>query len=60
MVHEHGMNFIDAVVTWCDKHGVEVEHAATMIKKDQVFKAKIEAEASKQNMLKAKTVQLPI
>jgi hypothetical protein len=53
------IEYIDAVVYWCEKNNVEIEYVASFIKKDPVFKSKIEAEAENLNILK-KTARLPI
>ena len=53
------IQYIDAVVYWCEKNNVEVEYAAALIKKDPVFKSKIEVEAENLNILK-KGARLPI
>lgn len=52
------LEYIDAVVTWCEKNGVEVEYAASMIKKDPVLKSKLLVEAEDMNVVK-KSVKLP-
>lgn len=53
------MEYIDAVVHWCEAAGVEVEYAANLIKKNQVLKMKILEEAENLNFVK-KTARLPI
>jgi hypothetical protein len=53
------IEYIDAVVYWCEKNNVEVEYAAALIKKDPVFKSKIEVEAENLNILK-KGARLPV
>lgn len=53
------MEYIDAVVYWCEVNGVEVEYAANMIKRNQVLKLKIQKEAENLNYVK-KTARLPI
>jgi len=56
---EKKMDYIDAVVHWCENHELDVEYAAALIKKDSIIKLKIQAEAESLNILK-KTAQLPI
>lgn len=53
------VDYIDAVVLWCEDRGLDVEYAASLIKKDQVMKLKIKAEAESLNILK-KSAQLPV
>ena len=53
------LEYIDAVVYWCEQHNVEVEFVAQLIKKDQALKSKIQAEAENLNILK-RGARLPI
>jgi len=53
------IEYIDAVIYWCEKNKVEVEMVANIIKKDPVFKSKIQVEAENLNILK-KSARLPI
>jgi hypothetical protein len=53
------MEYIDAVVHWCEKNNVEIEYAASYIKKDQVFKLKIQEEAENLNFMK-RSARLPL
>lgn len=53
------IEYIDAVVLWCEKNKLEVETVALWIKKEPVLKAKIQAEAENLNFLK-KSAHLPI
>ncbi len=54
-----GIEYIDAVVDWCEKNRVDIEVVANIIKKDPVIKAKIQAEAENLNVLK-RGAKLPI
>ena len=56
---EKSMEYIDAVVYWCERNNVEVEYAAALIKKDSVILSQIQTEAENLNILK-KTAKLPI
>jgi hypothetical protein len=56
---EKGMEFIDAVVHWCEVNNLEVEYAASLIKKDPVILSNIQCEAENLNIIK-KTAKLPI
>jgi len=53
------MEYIDAVVHWCEKNNIEVEYVASYIKKDNAFKMKIQEEAENLNILK-KGARLPL
>jgi len=46
------IEYIDAVVLWCEKNNLEVETAAYWIKKDPTMRSKIQAEAENLNVLK--------
>ena len=49
---DKGIEYIDAIVFWCEKNNLEVETAAYWIKKDPVMKLRIQAEAENLNVLK--------
>jgi hypothetical protein len=53
------IEYIDAVILWCEKNNLEVEIAAGWIKKDPAMKMKIKAEAENLNVLK-RGARLPI
>lgn len=59
MCRTKNIDYIDAVVHWCEKNKIEVEYVANFIKKDPVFKSKIQVEAENLNILK-KGATLPI
>ena len=53
------VDYIDAVVSWCEKNKIEVEYVAAIIKKDPVLKSKLQIEAEDMNIIK-KSAKLPI
>jgi len=53
------LEYIDAVVHWCENNKIEIEYIGALIKKDPVFKSKIQAEAENLNVLK-RGARLPI
>lgn len=53
------VEYIDAVLLWCEKNNFEVEYAASIIKKDNAMKSKIQFEAENLNVLK-RGARLPI
>ena len=59
LCREKNIEYIDAVVFWCEKNNLEVETAAYWIKKDPVMKSKIQNEAENLNILK-RGARLPI
>lgn len=59
MNKESKIEYIDAIVGWCEKHNLEVEYAAQLIKRDPVLKAKLQVEAENLNYIK-KPSRLPI
>lgn len=56
---EKSMDYIDAVVHWCELNNVEVEYAASLVKRDSVIMSEIQTEAENLNVLK-KTAKLPL
>ena len=59
MIKEHDMDFIDAVVHWCDVNRVDVEFAASLVKTDPNILHEIQLDAEALNYLK-RTARLPI
>ena len=59
LVVEKRMEYIDAVMYLCDKNGVDIETAASLIKSNAKLKASIQVEAENLNYL-PKTKQLPL
>jgi hypothetical protein len=53
------IEYIDAVVCWCEKHNLEIEYAADLIKTNPVLKSKIQTEAENLNFIK-RIKRLPI
>ena len=58
MVANTDYNYIEAIVEYCKKTGLEVEVAESLI--NQNLKSKIECDAMNNNMLKVKGSRLPI
>lgn len=56
---DKNIEYIDAIVLWCEKNKLEVETAAYWIRKDPTMKAKIQAEAENLNFIK-RGARLPI
>lgn len=59
MIKEHDMDFIDAVVHWCDVNRVDVEFAASLVRTDPNILHEIQLDAEALNYLK-RTARLPI
>lgn len=59
LCREKQIEYIDAVVMWCEKNNLDIETAAYWIKKDPAMKSKIQAEAENLNILK-RGARLPI
>ena len=51
-------SYIEAIVEYCKKTGLEVEVAATLV--NPALKKRIESDAMNRNMLKDKIAKLPI
>jgi hypothetical protein len=59
LCRDKNLDYIDAVILWCDRNKIEVEYAASLIKKDQAIKEKIQVEAENLNILK-RGARLPV
>ena len=59
LCRDKNIEYIDAVVMWCEKNNLEIETAAYWIKKDVTIKSKIQAEAEDLNILK-RGARLPV
>jgi prophage tail gpP-like protein len=57
-VKDTGETYIDAVVHYAEKNGIEVETVSKMLNK--VIRQKIESEASDLNLLREKLCKLPV
>ena len=58
-IRSNGVDYMDAVLHYCEKNEVEIESVAKYIKKNVVLKAKLQEEAEELNYLQ-KTSRLPI
>lgn len=59
IVIDKKVNYIDAVILFCEQQGMEVETAASLIKGSAKMKAKVQNDAEDLNYL-PKTRKLPI
>lgn len=59
IVKEKRLDYIDAIVYYCEKHGVDIETAADLIKGNARLKVKVRLSAEESNYL-PKTATLPI
>lgn len=59
IVFSKKMQYIDAVIYFCEQKGLDVETAASLIRNNSKLKASIQLEAEKLNYL-PKTTQLPL
>lgn len=59
LCRDKNIEYIEAVIYWCEKNNLEVETAAYWIKKDAVMRSKIQLEAENINVLK-KGARLPV
>ncbi|MDC3266465.1 late promoter transcription accessory protein [bacterium] len=58
-VHKKGMGYLEAIMWYCEQHNIEIEAVASLIKKSEAIKAKLEAECEEQNMIQ-KQPRLPV
>ena len=59
LCRDKNIEYIDAIVLWCEKNNLEIEAAAYWIKKDPTMRSKIQAEAENLNFLK-RGARLPL
>jgi len=59
LVKIKNIEFFEAVIHYCEVNNMEVETAASLVKQNNVLKAKIQFEAENLNMMK-KSPRLPI
>lgn len=59
MVMNNGLNYVEAIIAWCESKEVDVEQVIPLVKKSQVLKAKLEVDAEMLNLLE-KSAKLPI
>lgn len=59
LVKKHGLNYVDAVIHYCEKNEIEIEAAASMIKSNMRIKSHIQSEGEDLRIL-PKTAKLPI
>ena len=50
-LEKNGGDFIDAIVTFCERNDVEIETVASVIKSNSKLKAKLKASAQSLNLL---------
>lgn len=58
-VHKQGMGYLEAIMCYCEKHNIEIEAVASLIKKSESIKTKLEAECEDQNIIQKKP-RLPV
>lgn len=58
LVKNTNVDYIDAVIYYCEKNNVEIEVAASLIKSSSTIKARIQNEAEQLNFL-PKSAKLP-
>lgn len=59
LVKDKQMDYMDAVLMYCEQYQLEIDSIASMVKSNQTLKAKIQTEAEDLNFL-PKTARLPI
>lgn len=59
LVKERKIEYMEAVILWCELNGLEVEFAGELIRRNAVLKSKIQLEAENLNFMK-KSDRLPI
>lgn len=52
LIQKHKCNYIDAVIMWCEKHGIEPETAGKLVNKNKNLKLKMKSDAEDLNYMK--------
>ena len=52
IVRDKNIEYIEAIILYCEKNNLEVETVATIIKQNQVIKSKVQHEAENLNIIK--------
>ena len=60
LVKNSKLDYIDAVIDYCEKNNLEVETMAEIIKQNAAIKSKIQIEAENLKMVKRSSARLPI
>lgn len=58
-VHERGMSYLEAIMWFCESNNIEVEAVASLLKKSDVIRMKLEAECENANMI-SRSKKLPL
>jgi hypothetical protein len=58
-VHKKGMGYLEAIMWYCEQHNIEIEAVASLIKKSEAIRTKLEAECEDQNMIQRQP-KLPV
>ena len=59
LVKEHNIDYMDAVLHYCEKNELDIESIAGLVKQNQTLKSKIQIEAEDLNFL-PKSARLPL
>ena len=57
-VSEHKATYMEAILQFCENHDMEPSSVATLVKKSEIIRSKLEAECRRNNLLE-KTAELP-
>lgn len=60
MVWDLDVSYLDAILLWCERRGLEPENVATLIKRSGPLKAKVQIEAEALRLLPSSGNKLPI
>lgn len=59
LVTEYNINYLDAILLYVEKHNLEVESVATLVKKHPLIKSKLQKDCEGLRLVE-KTARLPI
>lgn len=55
-----GMEYLEAIISYCEDNGLEIESVIPIIKKCPILKAKLQNESEKLNLVKKEDNKLPL
>jgi len=60
LINDKRISYIEAISLWCETHDLELEYAASLIRKNKNLKSKVQIEAETLNFMKKKNSRLPV
>ena len=58
-VHKRGMGYLEAIMWYCEQHNIEIEAVASLIKKSDAIKAKLDRKSTRLNSSHIQKSRMP-